>query len=207
MGLHLMGLRLPVKRSEMAMTESGKCSEGRSGWRATIAVTLALTAPFAFCDVSSSAQALNSRHAGDPLYLGYTGKKWDRDYGVLDGRCNRHAVSAALDGTGLTRTSHDQSRPVATVLGAINGTSAGPAMDEKDRACLGQTLELAGIERAVAWTNAGNGVVYRVIPLGGFSDNGRPCREFVTRFTMHGRTETVREKACSAGDGVWHIVG
>lgn len=193
------------------MMDSDKCTIGRSGRLAAIAVTLALAAPFAFCDTSFSAQVMSPDHGGDALYLGYTGKMWDRDYGVLGGRCNRQAVSAALGGTAtMARTDHGQDREdraVATVLGAIIGASAGPAMDEKDRACLGQTLELAGIERTVAWTNTGSGVVYRVIPLGGFSDNGWPCREFVTRFTTHGRTETVREKACSAGDGVWHIAG
>ena len=95
---------------------------------------------------------------------------------------------------------------VGTVLGAMVGASIGRDMDQKDRACVGHTLELAGVERGVAWIND-NGTAYRVIPLGGFTDEGRPCREFVTRVTANGRSETLRHKACSAGNGVWQIVG
>jgi len=71
----------------------------------------------------------------------------------------------------------------------------------------GRTLELASVERDVAWTNTDNGIAYHVITLGGYIDNGRSCREFVTRVDAGGRNETVRNKACSAGDGVRQIVG
>ncbi len=199
------------------MTELRKRGWGWDGKAVMVTVIWALTmpVPVSFGDPPPWAPAHGWRKKHDPLYLGYTGKKWGRDYGVLDGRCNRRAVGAVLGGVAGgaigSQVGKGDGRQVATVvgavLGAIVGANIGRDMDEKDRACVGHTLELAGIERGVAWTNADNGVAYRVIPLGGYSHNGRPCREFVTRVSGHGRNETVRQKACSAGDGVWQIVG
>lgn len=199
------------------MTKPGKLNLGWDAKAVAVAVVWALTAPVpvSFGDPPPWAPAHGWRKQHDPFYLGYTGKKWNRDYGVIDGRCNRQAVGAVLGaatgGVIGSQVGKGGDRQVATVLGtvlgAVVGAGIGREMDEKDRACLGHTLELAGLERGVAWTNTDNGVDYRVIPLGGFTDNGRPCREFVTRVSASGRNETVRHKACSAGAGVWQIVG
>lgn len=178
-------------------------------------VALALAMPAALGDPPPWAPAHGWRAKHDPLYLGYTGRKWGRDYGVLDGRCNRQAVGvvlgAAVGGAIGSQIGNGDGREVATivgsVLGAVVGAGIGRDMDEKDRACLGHTLELAGVERSVAWTNPDSGAVYSVIPLGGYSDRGRSCREFVTRISAHSREESVRHKACTTGDGVWRIVG
>ena len=42
------------------------------------------------------------RKKNDPNYVGYTGKKWDKDFGIIEGRCNIAAVGAVLglSGTG-----------------------------------------------------------------------------------------------------------
>ena len=197
------------------MPQLRKRSLGWGGRAIAVAVVWALAVPVTFGEPPPWAPAHGWRAKHAPLYLGYTGKQWGRDYGVIDGRCNRQAVGAVLDaatgGMVGSQVGQGEGRQVATivgtVLGAVAGASIGRDMDEKDRACLGHTLELAGLERGVAWTNTDNGVGYRVIPLGGFTDNGRPCREFVTRVSVSGRNETVRHKACSAGDGVWQIVG
>lgn len=199
------------------MTESQKRGFGWSGKALAIAVTLALAAPVpvAFGEPPPWAPAHGWRKKHDPFYLGYTGKKWNRDYGVLDGRCNRQAVGAVIGavagGAIGSQVGQGEGRQVATIigtiLGAVAGASIGRDMDAKDRACLGHTLELAGVERGVAWTNNDKGMAYRVMPLGGFTDGGRHCREFVTRVSANGRNDTVRHKACSAGDGVWQIVG
>jgi len=168
--------------------------------------TLAMPMPVTFGDPKESAPAhgLNSKYA--PVYLGYAGKRWDRDYGVLDGRCSRQAVGTAL-GAVVGGTTGSPARQVAIVRGAVAEAVAGRDLDEKDRACLGQTLELGGIERDVAWTNADYGVAYRVMPLAGYTDKGWSCREFVARIIANSRYETVRHTACSAGDGVWQIAG
>lgn len=198
------------------MTKSYARGLGWNGKTIAVAVigALAMPVPVTFGNPPPWAPAHGWRAKHDPLYLGYTGKKWDRDYGVLDGRCNRQAVGAVLGaaagGAIGSQAGKGDGRQVATivgtVLGAMVGASIGRDMDQKDRACVGHTLELAGVERGVAWIND-NGTAYRVIPLGGFTDEGRPCREFVTRVTANGRSETLRHKACSAGNGVWQIVG
>ena len=181
-----------------------------SGWDrkvVAIAVIWALTAPVAvvFGAPPSGLLAQDTRPKADLPYRGYTGKKWDRDFGVIEGRCDRQVVVAVVGRSASARADKDDGRQVATVVGAM-GPSTG-MMDEKDRACVGHALELAGVERGVAWTNNDNGMRYRVMPLGGFTDMGKSCREFVTRITTGGRDETVRHKACSAGDGIWQIAG
>src|SRR2546429_9130975 len=77
------------------------------------------------------------RKKNDPNYVGYTGKKWEKDYGVLDGRCNTAAVGAVLGGVvgGAvgSRVGNDSNRPVAivtgTVLGAVVGAKVGAEID------------------------------------------------------------------------------
>src|SRR6266702_330081 len=38
------------------------------------------------------------RKKNDPNYVGYTGRKWDNDYGILDGRCDAAKVGTVLGG-------------------------------------------------------------------------------------------------------------
>jgi surface antigen len=155
----------------------------------------------------------------DPIYLGYAGKRWSHDYGVLEGRCDRNAVSGVVKDTrflapvaaAAAKPPPAENRQVATVEGEILGgpsaAIAGRDMGESDRACLGQALELAGAERTVAWSDPERGIVYRMIPLGGFAADGRSCREFVTRVLNKDRGETIRHRACSNGNGVWQVIG
>src|SRR5881628_3091802 len=61
------------------------------------------------------------RKKNDPNYVGYTGKKWDKDYGIIEGRCNSAAVGAVLGGAvgGVvgSRAANKEDRPVAIVVG------------------------------------------------------------------------------------------
>src|SRR3989304_10086085 len=56
------------------------------------------------------------RKKNDPHYVGYTGKKWERDYGIIGGRCNTAAVGAGLGGA------------VGGVLGSQVGKGGGPGV-------------------------------------------------------------------------------
>jgi surface antigen len=157
------------------------------------------------------AKAHGWRKKNDPTYVGYTGKKWQRDYGVADGRCNTAAVGAVVGGVigGAVgaRVSSDQDRPVAVILGAALGALVGRAigkeLDAADRACMGHALELAGERKTVAWTNPGSGVSYRLTPTGSFKDGNAPCRRFTTVLTAGGRKDTVKGAACRQGNGEW----
>lgn len=152
------------------------------------------------------------RKKHDPDYRGYTGRKWGSDYGVLSGRCNTDAVGAVvgglLGGALGSQVGNGDGRNIAiilgTVLGAVIGEQLGRGMDNTDRACIGHTLELATDGAEVTWVNPATQLSYAVTPVGGFSENGRQCREFDTRITGNGRSETTRGKACRADDGSWN---
>ena len=155
------------------------------------------------------------RKKNDPYYTGYTGKKWDKDYGVLNGRCNRQAVGAVIGGVAGgaigSQVGRGSGRQVAivvgTIAGAIIGAQIGRDMDEADRACMGHALELAGDRRRVGWQSADNRTQYLLTPVQGFEHGGAHCREFDFTVTSRGRRETNRAMACPTGDGGWRILG
>jgi surface antigen len=181
----------------------------------TGALALVLTTPQAsFGDPPSHAPAHGWRKKNDPNYVGYTGKKWEKDYGVISGRCNREVVGAVLGGVvggaigstvgkGETRT---VAIVVGSVLGAVVGANIGRELDEADRGCVGHALELAGEGKSVTWLNEKTGASYAVTPTRGFKQHGASCREFITVVMTKGRKGTVTDRACRSGEGIWQIV-
>lgn len=158
-----------------------------------LAVSLALAllpAAPALADPPPWAPAHGWRKKNDPNYVGYTGKKWDKDYGVVGGRCNTAAVGAVVGGAiggAVGSRVETQDRAVAiilgTAIGAVIGAKIGQRIDETDRACIGHSLELAGLKKTVVWTNDKTGVTYRLTPTRNFQDGKRHCREFVTELS------------------------
>ena len=161
------------------------------------------------------AKAHGWRKKNDPNYVGYNGKKWEKDYGIVEGRCNSAAVGAVLGGvTGAvigSRVSDRQDRPVAMVLGtaigAVLGAKIGQTIDASDRGCMGHALELAGDGRTVAWSNDATGVSYRLTPARGHRINGVPCREFTTDVSAGARKDVMKGVACRRADGAWELRG
>lgn len=153
------------------------------------------------------------RKKNDPYYAGYTGKRWEKDYGIVSGRCNREAIGAVLGGVAGgaigSQVGRGSGRQVAivigTVTGSIIGAHIGRSMDEADRACIGHALELAGDHRRVAWQGA-NGLRYELMPVQGFQHLGQKCREFDLTVIEGRRKNTHRSMACPAGDGAWRIL-
>ena len=151
------------------------------------------------------------RKKNDPNYVGYTGKKWDQDYGVIEGRCNTDAVGAvvggAVGGAIGSRHGNDSNRAVAivvgTVIGAVVGAKIGRSIDETDRGCMGHALELAGENNTVVWTNHATGVTYELTPTRNFGDRQNPCREFRTVVSAGQRRDSIVGAACRKGDGEW----
>lgn len=170
--------------------------------------------PVSYADPPPHAPAHGWRKKNDPNYVGYTGKKWDRDYGVIDGRCNREAVGAVLGGAvgGAigSQVVKGEGRAVAivvgSVLGAVIGAKIGRELEEADRGCIGHALELAADGRPVTWVNPQTGLTYAVTPTRGFKQNSRSCREFTTAVSTKNARETVTDRACRNGDGTWQIV-
>jgi surface antigen len=156
------------------------------------------------------AKAHGWRKKNDPNYVGYTGKKWEKDYGVVGGRCNTAAVGAVLGGTvgGVIGSRVEtNNRPVAiilgTTIGAVIGAKIGQTIDDNDRACMGHALELAGERKTVAWTNQATGASYRLTPTGSFKDGDAPCRRFTAVVSAGGKKDTLKGAACRQGNGDW----
>jgi surface antigen len=176
-------------------------------------LSLSLAAPPAPAEPPPHAKAHGWRKKNDPAYVGYTGKKWERDYGVVDGRCNTAAVGAVVGGVigGVvgSRVGSGEERPIAiilgTALGAVVGRAIGKEIDASDRACMGHALELAGERKTVAWTNPATGVSYRLTPTGSFKDGDAPCRRFTTVLASGGRKESLKGAACRQGSGEWQF--
>jgi surface antigen len=170
-----------------------------------------VTTPLTYADPPPHAPAHGWRKKHDPYYLGYTGKHWEKDYGVYSGRCNREAVGAVIGGVigGVVgnRAGGEEHKAIATiagvVIGAVIGAKIGREMDEGDRACMGHALELAKNGQSVSWIN--NGVNYRVTPLRDRVVDGRPCREFETRLSVDGQNTTTRSTACRQDGNIWQI--
>jgi len=62
----------------------------------TALVALAMLPIPAPADPPSWAPEHGWRKKNDPNYVGYTGKRWEKDYGVLEGSCNTQAVGAVV---------------------------------------------------------------------------------------------------------------
>lgn len=167
----------------------------------------------ALADPPPWAPAHGWRRKHDPYYVGYHGRKWPKDYGVLRGTCSRAQVGAVLGGAvggavgstigkGDTRT---VAIVVGTVLGTVIGYEIGRDMDESDRGCFGHSLELAKTGRTVHWTNPESGLVYALTPTRSFEVGGRPCRAFTLQTTYGGKGHSKNGSACRSGDGTWHF--
>jgi surface antigen len=157
------------------------------------------------------AKAHGWRKKNDPNYVGYTGKKWHRDYGVVAGRCNSAQVGAVLGGAAGAvigaKVGGREDRPVAiilgTTIGAVIGAKIGQTIDDGDRGCMGHALELAGEKKNVVWTNKTTGVTYRMTPTRNFKQGNEACREFTTAVSTGKKRDSVKGVACRSGEGEW----
>ncbi len=181
----------------------------QSGLAVLFAAVLGVALP-AFADPPSHAPAHGWRKKHDPYYLGYTGRQWEHDYGIIDGRCNRDAIGTVLGGVvgGAIGSQVGEGRAVAvilgTVIGAVIGHEIGRNLDDKDRACVGHALELAKDGQSVRWLNERSGITYVVKPVGGVRNAGT-CRDFELQASRDGRAESQKSHACRTGDGTWRM--
>lgn len=177
--------------------------------RQTLALmTLLLAAP-AWADPPPHAKAHGWRKKNDPYYVGYTGKQWPQDYGVISGRCQTDVIlgtaGAAVGGVIGAQVGDGAGRTVAIItgaaLGAIVGASIGRQLDRSDEACIGHALELVPPGQAVRWTGA-TGTNYVLVPV---KDVGGDCREFKLEASANGKKSFGTRVACRSGDGVWKL--
>jgi outer membrane lipoprotein SlyB len=169
--------------------------------------TVALASP------PDHAPAHGWRKKHDPHYVGYTGVKWERDYEVLSGRCNREAIGAVLGGVvgGVvgSQIGDGTGRTVATIVGAaagaLIGAKVGRNMDDKDRACVGHALEIGATGRTVSWQNSATGVRYQMVPSTGRKTSKGACRDFTLKATDGSQRWSRHGMACQSRQGVWEI--
>ena len=146
-------------------------------------------------------------------YVGYSGVEYGHDYDIERGRCDREKIGAVLGGVvgGVVgnEVGNRNNRVVATIIGAaagaLLGAKIGREMDDRDRACLGQALELGATGRRVVWVNESNGVRYELLPIDGPRGSGTVCRDFTLSVVDGSRRESRRSRACQVRPGEWAL--
>ena len=161
-------------------------------------------------DPPSQAPAHAWRAKHDGPHIGYMGDRWNRDYGILAGHCNREAVATVLGGVTGARAADEGSEAVATIIGAAAGAlvsnRTGRKLDEADKGCFGHALEIAGPGQVVTWTNSEKGVKYEMALGTGTEKHGDSCRAYIL-LSIVGTVKTFRRGvACQSKAGVWNVV-
>lgn len=175
------------------------------------AFTFILASGVVLADPPDHAKAHGWRKKHDPSYVGYTGREWERDYGIIAGKCNRKeigtVVGAALGGVVGSQVGDGDGRTVAiivgSVLGGIIGREIGRDLDDGDRACMGHALELAKVGQPVRWINDQTNVTYVLTPAKSAS---KDCRNFKIKASRDSKSQTSNGRACRSSDGSWKIV-
>lgn len=152
-------------------------------------------------------------HGWRKKHMGYTGQEWERDYGVLEGNCNRKeigtVVGAVIGGAIGSQVGDGSGRTVAiivgSVLGAVVGREIGRDLDDGDRGCVGHALELGRIGQPVRWFNDRTNVGYLLTPLSA-GDQGKNCRKFSIKATRDGKSQTSNGSACRDASGTWKMM-
>jgi surface antigen len=135
---------------------------------------------------------LSAEASAHSHYVGFTGTKWERDYEISSGHCNREQIGAVAGSVIGSRAGRRENRTVAIIIGAaagaLPGAKIGREMDEGDRRCVGHAL-----------------VWYAVVPGKSGGSSGK-CREFTLTATLGSENSRRTGKACQSSTGVWKIV-
>lgn len=190
---------------------------------AALALALGVAAPAGYADPPDHAPAYGWRakhdheheHEHDRAYVGYAGNRWQRDYGIREGRCDHAAagtVAGAIVGGAIgSTTARGDDRLVAilvgSALGAIVGHEIGRSMDAGDRACMGHALELGHEGQWVRWRDPRAGAVFALQPGRNFERNGKPCRYFTLETDRDGQRHRESGRACRVDGGEWRVIG
>lgn len=177
-----------------------------------LAALLLVTTP-ALSDPPDHAKAHGWRKKNDARYVGYTGRDWERDYGVLEGNCHRKEIGTVLGavtgGAIGSQVGDGDGRAVAiivgSVLGGLIGREIGKDLDEEDRACMGHALELAREGQPVRWVNEQTHVSYLLTPLAMDSKDPKDCRRFSIKAQVGEKARASKGRACRDERGIWRM--
>ena len=135
-------------------------------------------------------------------------------FGIDLGHCNREAIGAVLGGAvgaaAGSQIGSGSGKTAAviggTIIGVLVGGSIGRTMDRVDQSCVGQILEHAPSNQAVAWRNPDN-VAFTLTPVKTWqASSGTYCREYQATAIVGGRVERTYGTACRQADGSWKIM-
>lgn len=167
----------------------------------------------AFAQPPAHAPAHGWRKKHDPYYAGYNGQRYERDFDIASGGCNRQEIGTvigAVAGGAIANRVADENRTVATIIGviagAVIGNRVGRELDDRDRSCFGHALEIGAAGQRVAWTNETSGLRYELSPGVDRPRGSQTCREY-TLVTAVGRRERSSHTglACRSAAGTWQI--
>jgi len=145
-------------------------------------------------------------------FRGYSGTHWQSDFDVRSGHCDRKRItesprrSDAMASLGQRRALN---RNAAVLIGArvpdLLPSNLGVELDEGDRACIGEVLELGASGRWVSWDNDATGMHYRMWPDSGRDGIAGTCRGF--HLQAAGNDQHVKRSAlaCESDPGLWQL--
>jgi hypothetical protein len=147
-------------------------------------------------------------------FRGFSGTHWPSDFDERKGHCDRNRItevprrSDAIASLGQRRALN---RTAAMLIGAKVTDLLPPKfdaeLDEGDRACMGQVLELGASDKWVKWDNGATGIHYEMRPDAGRDGIAGACRAF--RLKVSGNYQHVKRsaRACLSGPGLWQLSG
>jgi len=147
-------------------------------------------------------------------FRGYSGTHWPWDFEVRSGHCDRRRItqgprrSDAIASLGQRRSLN---RSAAMLVGAslpdLLPTKLDAEVDEGDRACMGQVLELGASGHWVRWNNGATGMHYEMRPDAGRDGIAGACRGFRLKASGNYQHAKRRAMACQSGPGLWQLSG
>jgi len=166
---------------------------------------------------TAAAQATASSAPAAPKtgsFRGFSGVRWPLDFDVRKGHCDRERItenprhSGAMASLGQRR---ELNRSAAMLVGArlpdLLPTTLVAEVDEGDRACMGQILELGASGRWVSWDNGATGIHYEMRPDAGRDGIAGACRAFFLKASGNYHHAKRTAMACESGPGLWQLSG
>ena len=92
------------------------------------------------------------------------------------------------------------------IAGALIGGSIGNSMDKVDQQNVNYALEHNRTNATSSWKNPDTGNQYTVRPTKTYQNQGRYCREYLTKADINGKEQKIYGKACRQPDGSWKVI-
>jgi hypothetical protein len=166
------------------------------------------------CATAPKAPASTPAVAKAGNFRGFSGVRWSSDFEVRSGHCDRSLITESPrhgDAMASLGERRDLNRNAAMLVGAhvsdLLPPRIGADLDEGDRACMGQVLELGASGRWVRWNNGATGIRFEMRPDAGRDGIAGACRAFRLKVAGNEQHAKHRAMACASGPGLWQLSG